>query len=76
VPTPTTLLVIPVYVVKQGDTMGKIAKNLGVSLETLMAANGITNANKISVGQKLRIPASATTVAAPAAPAATPTSAG
>ena len=67
---PTTLLVIPVYVVKAGDTMGKIAKDLGVSLDTLMAANGLSNANKISIGQKLRIPSSATTVpaAAPAAP--------
>ena len=67
VAVPTTRLVIPVYVVKAGDTMGKIAKDLGVSLDTLMAANGLSNANKISIGQKLRIPAAATTVPAPAA---------
>ena len=67
VAVPTTLLVIPVYVVKAGDTMGKIAKDLGVSLDTLMAANGLSNANKISIGQKLRIPTAATTVPAPAA---------
>ena len=47
--------------------MGKIAKDLGVSLDTLMAANGLSNANKISIGQKLRIPAAATSVPAPAA---------
>ena len=35
--------------------------------DTLMAANGLSNANKISIGQKLRIPAAATTVPAPAA---------
>ena len=49
-----------VYRVQSGDTMGKIADQHGTSVQALMAANpSITNANRISPGQKLTLPAGA-----------------
>ena len=47
-----------VYVVKSGDTLGKIAKQNGVKLADLMAANNLTekDAKKLYVGKKLTIP--------------------
>ena len=44
------------YVVKSGDALSKIASAHGVKTKDLMAANGITDANKIRAGQKLAIP--------------------
>ena len=44
------------YVVKAGDALSKIAAAHGVKTKDLMAANQITDANKIRVGQKLVIP--------------------
>lgn len=51
-PTPT------VYVVKSGDTMSKIAKKFGVSLDDLIAANKntIKNPDKLLVGNEVIIP--------------------
>ena len=55
------------YVVKSGDALSKIAAAHGVKSKDLMAANNITDANKIRVGQKLVIPgAKAADKAAPA----------
>ena len=46
-----------VYTIKQGDTLLKIAKAHGLTIEELMAANpAIKNPNKISVGQQITIP--------------------
>jgi peptidoglycan-N-acetylglucosamine deacetylase len=39
-----------------GDKLQTIAAKFGVTLQALMAANKITNANLIKVGQKLVIP--------------------
>ncbi len=44
------------YVVKSGDSLSKIAAAHGVKTKDLMAANQITDANKIRIGQKLSIP--------------------
>ncbi len=44
------------YVVKNGDILGRIARQFGVRVSDLKAANNITDANKIKVGQKLKIP--------------------
>jgi len=49
-PTPT------IYVVKSGDTLGTIAQQFDVSVEAIMAANGITDPNLLNVGQSLLIP--------------------
>lgn len=44
------------YVVQRGDTMFSIARHFNVSIQALMAANGISNPNFIFVGQVLTIP--------------------
>jgi LysM repeat protein len=44
------------YVVKPGDMLSKIAVAHGVKTKDLMAANNITDMNKIRAGQKLVIP--------------------
>ena len=44
------------YIVKAGDGGTKIAKNLGVSIQDLQAVNPGVNWNKLSVGQKLKVP--------------------
>ena len=46
-----------VYVIKAGDTLWKMAKRFGITLEELLAANpSIKNPNKISIGQQIVIP--------------------
>ncbi len=47
---------VATYVVKSGDSLGSVAFRFGVTLDALMAANGIDNANYIVVGQTLLIP--------------------
>lgn len=44
------------HVVQPGDTMTRIAQQYNVSVEALMAANNLSNANYIQVGQTLVIP--------------------
>jgi lysozyme len=44
------------YTVKSGDTLDRIAADLGVSANELAAANHISDPNKIYVGQVLTIP--------------------
>ncbi len=46
----------PIYIVQPGDTLSSIAARFNVSLEDLMAANGITDPNLLSAGQQLIIP--------------------
>ncbi len=46
------------YTVQQGDTLSNIAVTYGVSINDLMAANGISDPNRIFPGQELRIPGS------------------
>jgi len=43
------------YIVKKGDTLWRIANNYGVSVETILRANHITNTKDLKVGQKLII---------------------
>lgn len=50
-----------VYVVKSGDSLFGIGRNLGVSMETLQAVNGLTATN-IVVGQALLVPSDVYTV--------------
>jgi LysM repeat protein len=52
-PAPTPQL----YTIKKGDTLSKIAKANGVSIEELLAANkDIKNPNKVAEGQQIIIP--------------------
>ncbi|MDR1413890.1 MAG: LysM peptidoglycan-binding domain-containing protein [Puniceicoccales bacterium] len=44
------------YTVKNGDSLGLIAKHFGVTQMDLQNANAIENPNKLRVGQKLIIP--------------------
>lgn len=45
------------YKIKSGDTLSEIAKKNNMSLKALLGANpGIKNANKIRVGQSIKIP--------------------
>jgi LysM repeat protein len=44
------------YTVKSGDTLSKIAKQFGVTVDALVKANNIANPNLIKLGQVLKIP--------------------
>ncbi len=70
-----------IYTVKSGDTLGAIAKNYGTTVKALRSLNSLKTDN-IKVGQKLKIPAKASSPApgatttpdpAPATPAPTTT---
>ena len=50
------------YTVKSGDTLSAIASRNGVTVAALAAANKISNANLIRVGQTLTIPAKGATI--------------
>ena len=51
-PTPSTVI----YVVQAGDTLGMIAFNFGVSMESIMRANDLDDPSLVWVGQELIIP--------------------
>ncbi len=57
------------YTVVARDTLSGIASRFGTTSRTLMSLNGITDANRIRIGQVLTIAGAA--AAAPAAPAST-----
>jgi murein DD-endopeptidase MepM/ murein hydrolase activator NlpD len=44
------------YRVKNGDSVFKIARDHAVSMDAIIASNGMTNAKKLYEGQKIRIP--------------------
>lgn len=46
----------PVYTVKSGDSLWKIARQQGVSVATLKQSNGLTS-DSLKIGQKLHLPA-------------------
>lgn len=51
----STVSTTKVYVVKSGDTLGKIAKKYGTTVAKLASLNGIKNVNKIYVGEKIKV---------------------
>jgi len=70
-PTPTPVVATPtpeptappaptpqVYVIKEGDTLSKIARSFGLTLDELLAANTetIDDPDKIKVGDEIIIP--------------------
>lgn len=44
------------YTIREGDTLSKIAKRYGTTVETLVTLNGIKDPNKIYAGAYLNIP--------------------
>ena len=60
-----------VHTVQRGETLIGIARRYGVSVEAIVAANGVANPSRIYGGQQLTIPGSS---AAPAIPAPAPDS--
>lgn len=53
------------HTVQPGENLYRISLRYGTSVQALMQANGISNPNRIYVGQRLRIPASADQPPAP-----------
>jgi N-acetylmuramoyl-L-alanine amidase len=51
------------YVVRAGDTLGALARNAGVSLDSMAAANGLDPAQPLLIGTVLKLPAGAPTPA-------------
>jgi murein DD-endopeptidase MepM/ murein hydrolase activator NlpD len=47
---------LPVYIVQSGDTLTLIAIKFGVSLNSILEANAITNPNALNVGDRFVIP--------------------
>ena len=45
-----------IYIVKRGDTLTSIAQKFGVSINSIISVNNISNPNLIFVGQRLKIP--------------------
>jgi len=62
-----------VHIVSAGETLSGIAQRYGVTLPDLRAANGLTDADMITVGQPLVIPLRNYTEARPAAEPLVPT---
>lgn len=46
----------PVYIVQEGDSLWDIAQRFGVSLDELIALNGIVDPGQVNAGAKLTIP--------------------
>jgi len=44
------------YTVVKGDTLSKIAKKYGTTVDTLVNLNGIKNKNLINIGQVIKLP--------------------
>lgn len=45
-----------IHVVKRGDTVSAIAKKYGTTVAALVQLNSLVNANRILIGQKLKVP--------------------
>ena len=72
--SPTIAADATTYEVQSGDTLSGIAKKFGVSVDEIMAANGLDDPNQLKVGQVLVIPApgEAPTATADETPVASP----
>lgn len=60
IPLPEIPIGAQQYVVQPGDTLYSIAQHLGVEVDALMRANGLTNGYYLQVGQVLIVPAGGT----------------
>ena len=57
-PSPSSTSSYQTYTVKSGDSLSKIAQNFGTTYQELARINGISNPDKLSVGQVLKVPKS------------------
>jgi len=57
-PEPTVTPSQVIHVVQEGETLFEIAREYGMSVETLMVANNITDRGLVRVGQELTVPLS------------------
>ena len=76
--TTTVVMGEQTYTVQQGDTLSYIAGQFGVTIEALVAANGLANPDAIQAGQKVIIPSGGVlpTTAAPTTTTATSSTTG
>jgi LysM repeat protein len=60
-PTPVPAPTPQIYIIKSGDTLSKVAKKFGITLDALLAANKdtIKDPDKVSIGDPVTIPAPA-----------------
>jgi LysM repeat protein len=56
IPLTTNPCTTPIYIVRQGDTLGTIAARFGISVYELAVYNGIADPNNIDVGDVLYVP--------------------
>jgi len=52
------------YTIQRGDTLWGISRKLGVSLDQLLASNGLSRHSRIYAGQRLSVPGGASTASA------------
>ena len=71
--SPTPVPQSTVHVVQRGETLSTIAQQYGGSVQAIVNANGLADPNRITVGQRLTIPAAGQAVAPPTARPAQPT---
>jgi LysM repeat protein len=58
-PEPSPTVGEQIYIVKAGDSPASIAKQFSIKTDDLMAANNISDPQKLQIGQTLKIPAPA-----------------
>lgn len=58
-----------IHTVRAGETLWRIARRYGSDVPTVAGANGLSNPNRIYVGQQLRVPCPGTTPQVPGVPA-------
>ncbi|MCY3862894.1 MAG: LysM domain-containing protein [bacterium] len=61
-PTPTSTPEAFIYVVREGDTLGSIADEFGITWQEIDAVNQLENPNVLSIGQEIEIPQDAPVV--------------
>lgn len=61
-PTPTSTPEAFIYVVREGDTLGSIADEFGITWQEIDAVNELENPNVLSIGQQIEIPQDAPVV--------------
>jgi LysM repeat protein len=65
--------VVTEYRVRSGDTLISIAARFSVSVSSLQSLNGITDPNRLRIGQLLKIPTNTPTTQSPTGTTSSPT---